>query len=310
MKTQKQKHKLTQKPIDWSKIESTAQQKFRIKRFRAGQAAIIEAALSGKNVLGVMPTGAGKSLCFQLPSLFLEHCTVVVSPLIALMQDQKEQLANLGTEAVKLDSTLTADEEREAREAISEQDTNLVYVTPERLENLEYLDLLKSAGVSLFVIDEAHCVSQWGHDFRPAYLSLRNAIKHLGNPPIMALTATATEDVINDILKQLNVEDAEIVQMGIERSNLKFEVVPTVNEETKRNKILEIIGTTHGTGIIYTATVKAADEIYQWLQDNGIKAARYHGKMKMLERKTAQTDFMHDAYKVVVAAKAFRFGHK
>jgi ATP-dependent DNA helicase RecQ len=298
----------TPKRIDWLKIERTAQSKFGIKRFRAGQLAIIEAALNGQNVLGIMPTGAGKSLCFQLPSMFLKHCTLVVSPLIALMQDQKDQLADIGTEAIKLDSTLSASEEREAKESILSDEMKLVYVTPERLENKEYLEMLKEAGVSLFVVDEAHCVSQWGHDFRPAYLNLRNAIKQLGNPPVMTLTATATDDVINDILKQLAIEDAEVVQLGVERSNLSFEVAPTVNDESKKSKILDLIATTDGSGIIYTATVKATDEIHQWLTDQGVSATKYHGKMRMKDRIEAQKAFMNDEYKVVVATKAFGLG--
>lgn len=289
-------------------MEQAARQTFGIKKFRAGQVSLMEAALTGENVLGIMPTGAGKSLCFQLPSLFMRHSTVVVSPLIALMQDQKEQLEELGTEVVKLDSTLSAAEEKDAREQITDDKPELIYITPERLENPDYLGLLKKSKVSLFVVDEAHCVSQWGHDFRPAYLNLRNAIKALGSPPVMALTATATDDVIGDVLRQLNIEDAEIVQLGIERPNLSFEVVPAVNDGAKRTKILEILSTTDGCGIIYTSTVKAADEIYQWLLDQKVSAARYHGKMRIKDRQSSQSDFMDDKYKVIVATKAFGLG--
>lgn len=296
------------KPINWSKIEQAAKDQFGIKRFRAGQIAIIEAALSRQNVVGILPTGAGKSLCYQLPSKFLEHCTLVVSPLIALMQDQKDQLAEMGTDAVKIDSTLSVSEEKAAKDSIVHEQTDLVYVTPERLENQEYLDMLKTAKVSLFVVDEAHCVSQWGHDFRPAYLALRQAIKYLGNPPVMALTATATDDVIEDILKQLVIDDAEIVQLGIERPNLSFEVIPTTNEEAKRSKILDLISTTDGSGIIYTATVKAADDIHHWLEANGAAATKYHGKMRAKDRKESQRAFMNDEFKVVVATKAFGLG--
>lgn len=294
------------RPIDWPKIEKAARQKFGIKLFRLGQKSIIESALAGKNVLGIMPTGAGKSMCFQLPSLFVKKSTVVVSPLIALMQDQKEQLADIGIEAIKLDSTLSAGEEREAKEAILE-DRELIYVTPERLENQEYLDLLKEAGVSLFVVDEAHCVSQWGHDFRPAYLNLRKAIKYLGNPPVMALTATATDDVIDDIRKQLDIEDAQLVQFGIERPNLVFSVAPTVNDDSKKAKMLEIMGD-KGCGIVYVATTKLADELHKWLVDQGIAATKYHGKMAAKARKEAQDQFMSGESRVVVATKAFGLG--
>jgi ATP-dependent DNA helicase RecQ len=293
--------------IDWPKIEKMARQKFGIQRFRLGQNSIIESALSGRNVLGIMPTGAGKSMCFQLPSLFVEKSTVVVSPLIALMQDQKEQLADIGIDAIKLDSTLSASEEREAREAILEE-RELIYVTPERLENKEYLDILKEAGVSLFVVDEAHCVSQWGHDFRPAYLNLRKAIKHLGNPPVMALTATATDDVIDDILKQLAIEDAQLVQFGIDRPNLIFSVVPTVNDESKKAKLLETINGSDGCGIVYVATTKLADELQKWLVEQGVKATKYHGKMAAKARQEAQQAFMSSECDVVVATKAFGLG--
>lgn len=296
------------KSIDWNKLEKAAQERFGIRRFKAGQVAVMEAALQGNNVIGIMPTGFGKSLCFQLPSLFLEHCTLVVSPLIALMQDQKEKLARSSIRAAKLDSSLSAAEEREAIDAISAGKVNLVYTTPERLENDDFLELIKDAGVSLFVVDEAHCVSQWGHDFRPAYLALRQAIKKLGNPPVMALTATATDEVVEDIVKQLKIETAEVVHLGIERPNLSFAVVPTVNEETKKEKILEILDTTDGSGIIYTATVKSCDELHEWLVDKGVNATKYHGKMRISDRKTAQTDFMGDKFKVVVATKAFGLG--
>jgi len=195
-----------------------------VNHFRPGQREIIEAVLSGKDVVGVMPTGSGKSLTFQLPSLLLPKAAVVVSPLISLMQDQVEKAEKAEIESAKLNSTLTAAEEREARDRIAEGDHRLVYVTPERLENPEYRSLMREGGVSLFVVDEAHCISQWGHDFRPAYLTLRNAIEDLGHPPVLALTATATNDVQQDIIKQLGLKDPVVIDTGIERANLFLEV--------------------------------------------------------------------------------------
>jgi ATP-dependent DNA helicase RecQ len=185
--------------IDWSRLHREAAERFGVKQFRPGQREVIEAVLTGRDVLAVMPTGAGKSLTYQLPSLLLPKATVVVSPLISLMQDQQEKAEDADIGAATLNSTLTKTETREAVAEIGAGEHELIYVTPERLDNPEYLEVLRRAGVSLFVVDEAHCVSQWGHDFRPAYLSLRNAAQQLGRPPILALTATATPEVSEDV---------------------------------------------------------------------------------------------------------------
>src|SRR3954453_22604873 len=163
--------------------------RFNIRQLRPGQFEVMEAVLSGRDALGVMPTGSGKSLTFQLPSLLLPKATVIVSPLISLMQDQVEKAEEAEIESAKLNSTLSSAEERQVRDMISEGDSKLVYVTPERLENPEYRSMLREGGVSLFVVDEAHCISQWGHGFPPAYLPRREPIKKLGRPPVLALTA-------------------------------------------------------------------------------------------------------------------------
>lgn len=298
----------TKPKVDWKTLERLSRRHFGISSFRPGQKQLIEAAIEGRDALGILPTGGGKSLCFQLPSLVLPGKTIVVSPLIALMQDQQEQLADAGIDAAKLNSTLTTAEEQSVIDAIEEGEQKLIYVTPERLENEEYLDLLKQSKTSLFVVDEAHCVSQWGHDFRPAYLNLRNAIEKLGRPPVLALTATATSEVADDILKQLHVDKAEIVQLGIERKNLKFVVRRTLNEQMKRDAILETINEQQGTGIVYTATIKAAEELTQWLVAQNVNAASYHGKRRIREREEIQRDFMDDRFKVIVATKAFGLG--
>lgn len=283
-------------------------ERFGIRRFRPGQRAVIEAVLSGRDVIGIMPTGSGKSLTFQLPSLILPKPTVVVSPLIALMQDQAGKAAEAEIRAAKLDSTLKTSEEREICEAIVEGEEKLIYVTPERLENVEYRNLLRRTGVSLFVVDEAHCISQWGHDFRPAYLALRDAIRELHRPTVLALTATATADVQQDIIKQLGMIDPAIIDTGIERPNLFLEVFRTVNGDAKRQRILQVLNETEGSGIVYVATVRAANELYGWLCDEGINAGRYHGKMKLREREAVQQKFMEDGFKVMVATKAFGLG--
>lgn len=283
-------------------------ERFGVSRFRPGQRQVMEAVLAGRNVLGIMPTGAGKSLCYQLPAMFLSKPVVVVSPLIALMQDQQEKLEAAEIPAAKLDSLLTRVEERQIVEGIHEGEHPLVYVTPERLENPEVVALLKENGVSLFVVDEAHCISAWGHDFRPSYLALRDAIRDLGNPPVLALTATATPDVADDILKQLAMQNAILINTGIERENLILEVFPTVNKESKRQKLLELLKDQRGSSIVYCATIRLVTEVWSFLGDNGIKAARYHGKLKPKERQESQRAFMSDECPVMVATKAFGMG--
>src|SRR5512133_486940 len=307
MKKARQKSGSSAGKVDWQKLRSEAE-RFGVNHCRPGQREIIEAVLSGKDVLGVMPTGSGKSLTFQLPSLLLPKAAVIVSPLISLMQDQVEKAEEAEIESAKLNSTLTAAEEREARDSIAEGDHRLIYVTPERLENPEYRSLLREGGVSLFVVDEAHCISQWGHDFRPAYLTLRNAIEDLGHPPVLALTATATNDVQQDIIKQLGLKDPVVVDTGIERPNLFLEVFRTVNGEAKRQRIRSILNETDGTGILYVATVRTANEIYEWLCSENINAGRYHGKMKVSDRETVQQQFMRGEFHVIVATKAFGLG--
>jgi ATP-dependent DNA helicase RecQ len=260
-------------------------------------------------VLGVLPTGAGKSLTFQLPALFVPGATVVVSPLLALMHDQKEHLEerfDLG--AAKLDSTLSASASKDLQREIRRGEHEFIYVTPEQLENPEKIALLKRADVSLFVVDEAHCVSQWGHDFRPAYLGLGEAIRALGRPRVLALTATATRQVREDIIGQLGLKDPVVVSTGIQRENLFLEVSRTVNPELKRQRLLELLKEAGGTAIVYTATVRRADELWRWLRAQGLEAGRYHGKLKAAERAETHRRFMDGSDRVVVATKAFGLG--
>jgi ATP-dependent DNA helicase RecQ len=294
--------------IDWRRVQREAKRRFGVEHLRPGQREILEAALSGRDVVGILPTGAGKSLCFQVPALLLPKPTVVVSPLIALMQDQQAKAEDAKIEAATINSTLTASEEREALEGIEEGDHRLIYVTPERLENPGYVELLKSGGVSLFVVDEAHCVSQWGHDFRPAYLALRDAIAALGHPPVMALTATATPEVTEDIVQQLGLKKPQIVNAGIERENLFFEVFRTVNGDAKRARLKQLLEEIDGAGIVYVATIRAANELYRWLCDEGVNAERYHGKLRNKEREQVQDRFMNNQFHVMVATKAFGLG--
>ena len=256
-----------------------------------------------------MPTGAGKSLTYQLPAVFLPKPIVVVSPLIALMQDQQGHAAAAEIAVEKIDSTLTQTQAREATETIDQGGAQLIYVTPERLETPEFLKQLNDAGgISLLVIDEAHCISQWGHDFRPAYLGIGEARKTLGMPPVLALTATATDQVAREILDSLRAPDATIVNTGIERTNLHFSVHATVNTEAKLARVSSFLQKEQGAGIIYTASIRSANELHDWLKERGIPVGHYHGKMPTRERERVQEAFMRGDHRVMIATKAFGLG--
>lgn len=290
-------------------LAELARKHFGIKGFRAGQREILEAVCEGRDVLGILPTGGGKSLTYQLPALLLQHPVVVVSPLIALMQDQQERALAANIAVEKIDSTLGIKGTHEAQEHIETGVSQLVYTTPEQLENPEFLaELKRSGGVGLFVVDEAHCISQWGHDFRPAYLGLGIAREQLGNPPVLALTATATQEVMDEIEQVLRMHEPVVVNTGSERTNLHLAVVPTVNNDAKLARIGAMLEKEEGTGIIYTASVRSADELHDWLKEHGISVGHYHGKMKTKDREQVQQEFMQGKHKVMIATKAFGLG--
>src|SRR6185295_7421962 len=215
---------------------------------------VIRSVLEGNNTLAVMPTGAGKSLCYQLPSLHLPGTTVVVSPLISLMKDQVDKLEQAGLEAAQLNSALTTEEHEENLEQFKADNSDFVFITPERFTSEEFLGELRNRDVNFVVIDEAHCISEWGHDFRPAYLSLGAAIKTLSSPPVLALTATATPEVTADIEKQLDLGRLQVVRTGIYRPNLHFDVKRVTNEREKHEQLIRILNEQEGIGIIYAAT--------------------------------------------------------
>jgi ATP-dependent DNA helicase RecQ len=293
---------------DWPALAAEAQQRFGITHFRPGQRELIEAALGGKDALGILPTGAGKSLCYQLPALFLPGLVVVVSPLIALMKDQHEHLERADLAAARLDSTLSEREQRVQERALASGAHNIVLLTPERLRDPAHLEPLRQRGVSLFVVDEAHCVSQWGHDFRPAYLELRHAIEALGSPTVLALTATAPADRVDDILETLGIPDARVIQGGLERENLFLEVKRTVNEQEKQAELTRILQEQSGAGIIYGATIRTVGKVHEWLRAQGIDAVKYHGQLRTAEREEAQERFMSGETRLIVATNAFGLG--
>ena len=294
--------------VPWARIREAARERFGVTRFRPGQRELIEAVLAGESAIGVLPTGAGKSLCFQLPALFLKGTVVVVSPLIALMQDQKEHLDTAAIEAARLDSTVPQTEQAVQEREIGRGAHDIVLVTPERLQNEENVAPLKRHRVDLFVVDEAHCISEWGHDFRPAYLQLAHVIAALGQPPVLALTATAPPQLLNDIQSKLHIEHARVIQTGIERPNLFFEVFRTVNREEKEAKLLQILQTTSGSGIVFVATVRRTNELYAWLKEHEISVDRYHGQLNKRGREQAQRRFITGETRVMVATNAFGLG--
>jgi len=291
-----------------TKMRRTLRDTFGLDKLRHGQAEVIRSVLEGHNTLAIMPTGAGKSLCYQLPSLHLPGLTVVVSPLISLMKDQVDKLHEAGLEAAQLNSALTTEEHAENLEQIKTEKSDFIFVTPERFTDQEFLGELRQREISFVVIDEAHCISEWGHDFRPAYLSLGAAVKTLGSPPVLALTATATAEVTADIEKQLDLGKLQIVKTGIYRPNIYFEVKRVTNEREKHEELMRILNEHDGAGIIYAATVKTVEALTDWLKGFDFQIEKYHGRMKAGDRKRNQDAFMDGELKAIVATNAFGMG--
>ncbi|HEY9028475.1 MAG TPA: ATP-dependent DNA helicase RecQ [Burkholderiaceae bacterium] len=281
---------------------------FGFDELRSGQHDVITRVLAGRPTLAIMPTGAGKSLCYQLPALHLQGTTVVVSPLISLMKDQAGKLEEAGVAAEQLNSAVKASEQDASMERIAEARSDIVFATPERLTDPEFRATLAAQGVALLVVDEAHCISQWGHDFRPAYLEIGAAIEALGHPTILALTATATAEVVDDIRHQLGVPDMEVVNTGMYRPNLRMHVLQVTSEAEKFEKLRETLHSTPGSGIVYTSTVKTCTEVFERLRDAGESVAIYHGKLPAAERNANQDAFMSGARRVMVATNAFGMG--
>ncbi|MES2354808.1 MAG: ATP-dependent DNA helicase RecQ [Pseudomonadota bacterium] len=294
--------------VDPHAVEELLQKTFGLTQLRPGQEEVITSLLAGHDTLAIMPTGAGKSLCYQLPALYLEGTTIVVSPLISLMKDQADKLDEIGIDTAQMNSVLTPRNESEEMNRIQESEREIVFTTPERLENPEFVAALKRNVVDIFVIDEAHCISHWGHDFRPAFLNIKDAIQTLGNPLVLALTATATPTVIDDIRKQLERPDMRVINTGVYRPNLHYSVIQITNHKEKIEYLQQLTAENKGAGIVYTATIKAAQEVFETLQQAGENVTLYHGHLSANERKHNQESFMNGSHRVMVATNAFGMG--
>ncbi|MDO4616103.1 MAG: DNA helicase RecQ [Lachnospiraceae bacterium] len=275
--------------------------------FRSGQREIIDRILQGRDLLAVMPTGAGKSLCYQIPALLLPGLTLVISPLISLMQDQVQALQGAGVPAAYINSSLSELEFYETLDRAERGQVKLLYAAPERLENQRFLQFAKRVSIAMVTVDEAHCISQWGQDFRPSYMKIIEFIQSLEQRPILsAFTATATEIVREDIVCTLGLKDPFVLVTGFDRENLFFQVEkPKDKTQAVLNYIREH---PEESGIIYCATRKNVDQLYTLLRAGGIEAARYHAGMSGSERKQMQNDFVYDYKKIVVATNAFGMG--
>ena len=282
-------------------------QYFGFSSFREGQQTLIDAVLAGRDVLGVMPTGGGKSLCYELPALLLPGLTLVISPLISLMKDQVMALQNAGIPAGCIHSAMSVEELREAYRDTRFGAYKILYIAPERLLTDGFCALAQELEISLLAVDEAHCISQWGQDFRPSYLKILDFLQKLPRrPALAAFTATATAQVRSDIVRILQLQDPVTVVTGFDRPNLRFEVL---RPQDKRRALLELLEERRDkSGIVYCATRKGVEQICELLQSSGFAASRYHAGLSPDERRQNQEDFICDRCTVMVATNAFGMG--
>ena len=279
---------------------------FGYESFRAGQEEIIKNILAGKDVLGVLPTGGGKSICYQLPALIMDGITLVISPLISLMKDQVDALNENGISASFINSTLTRDEYKKTLSDISRGHVKLLYISPERLENDFFIEFIKDLNINFVAVDEAHCISQWGHDFRPSYKLIPSIYDVLGEIPIAAFTATATKEVRDDIIKNLELKEPFIKVTGFDRENLTY----IVEKPKDKLRFLKNYLKDHEdeSGIIYASTRKKVDEVYKSLKKMGLDVGKYHAGLDEKTRIKNQDDFIYERKKIIVATNAFGMG--
>jgi ATP-dependent DNA helicase RecQ len=281
---------------------------FGYEKFRPGQEAAVTAILSGRDTVVVLPTGGGKSLCFQVPALLMPGLTVVVSPLISLMKDQVDALTAKGLPAAFINSTLTSGQVSDRLARVDRGEIKLLYVAPERFDFGRTAERLRRIGVSLLAIDEAHCISQWGHDFRPSYLRVKDVHEQLGSPTTIALTATATPEVRRDIIRELVLREPQTIITGFDRPNLTYFVVPVKNDAEKERRLAEILRKHEGLAVIYASTRKAVDHLTTVLERAKIAAAGYHAGLDDSRRRQVQEAFMSEKIRAIVATNAFGMG--
>jgi ATP-dependent DNA helicase RecQ len=276
--------------------------------FRPGQSQAVESVLQGHDTLVVLPTGGGKSICYQVPALMLPHLTVVISPLISLMKDQVDALARRGLPATFVNSSLTSSQVSDRLARVQRGEFKLLYVAPERFDVGSTAERLKELGVSLLAVDEAHCISEWGHDFRPSYLRIAQVRERLGWPPVVALTATATPHVRADIVRQLKLEQAKTIITGFDRRNLRYHVVSARTEQEKDSALVGILRSTPGLAVVYASTRRTVERITNLLNDARVAAVAYHAGLDDARRREVQDAFMKERVRVIVATNAFGMG--
>ncbi|MES2440372.1 MAG: ATP-dependent DNA helicase RecQ [Verrucomicrobiota bacterium] len=285
----------------------TLREHFGHNTFRGGQEPVVRALMDGRSALAVFPTGGGKSLCYQLPALLLDGLTLVVSPLIALMRDQVDALVSKGISAARLDSTLDAEQVRDVYERLESNSLKLLYIAPERFANEAFRQRLKRLPIQLIAIDEAHCISEWGHNFRPDYLKLAKICRRLKIPRVLCLTATATPKVARDIRKAFRIATADHVQLSFHRRNLDLRVTPCTAAERK-NLLLEKLTAVGGAAVVYVTRQETAEEVSTFLAKNGLSSRAYHAGLPAGFRADAQSSFMAGDTRIIVATIAFGMG--
>ncbi len=292
------------------KPEAVLEKYFGYSNFRGQQDKVIEHVLQGHHALVIMPTGMGKSLCYQVPALLQDGLTVVISPLIALMKDQVDGLVKRGVDAASINSSLGRREREKRYAAVRDGKYRLLYVTPERFRKPEFVDIIASRRIDLLAVDEAHCISEWGHDFRPDYTRLGEFRKLLASPPTVALTATATPEVQQDIVRQLGLQAGEmrLFHEGINRPNLHLEVADVWGEDEKLEHIVRICKQHNRNGIVYFSLIKTLNGFSELLRKAKIPHLRYHGDLERDQRKSVQTRFMQENDTLVLATNAFGMG--
>ncbi|HEY2849619.1 MAG TPA: ATP-dependent DNA helicase RecQ [Gemmatimonadaceae bacterium] len=295
-------------PSSLDQARAVLHERFGHAAFRPGQERAVESVLGGRDTLVILPTGGGKSLCYQVPALLLDGLTIVLSPLISLMKDQVDALEAKGIPAAFINSSLSSSQISDRLARAQRGDIKLLYVAPERFEYGAAAGRIAAMGVSLLAVDEAHCISEWGHDFRPSYRRVRDIRKKLGSPPTLALTATATPEVRRDIARVLGLDQPEVVLTGFDRPNLRWHVVRTKNDAEKDGTLVDILRRHDGVAIVYAATRKTVDRVAHMLTRAGVRAEAYHAGLDDARRREVQNAFMSEQVRAIVATNAFGMG--